>query len=90
MRLADLDPGWFSTESGRRGQGIHFLCPHCKNTHIIVLFSNPIDGGPASIGEDLCKPRWLRTGDTFDTLTISPSINSPGHWHGWVKNGEVT
>jgi hypothetical protein len=35
---------------------------------------------------------WRREGDTFDTLTLSPSVDaSPsGHWHGFVRNGEVT
>jgi hypothetical protein len=33
---------------------------------------------------------WGRTGDTFDTLTLSPSVDASaaGHWHGWVSNGE--
>jgi hypothetical protein len=35
---------------------------------------------------------WTRAaGDTFETLTLSPSIDaSPaGHWHGFIQNGEV-
>jgi hypothetical protein len=35
---------------------------------------------------------WARTGETFETLTVSPSVNAApaGHFHGWVINGEVT
>jgi hypothetical protein len=34
---------------------------------------------------------WQRTGETFDDLTLTPSIDaSPsGHWHGYVTNGQV-
>lgn len=32
-----------------------------------------------------------RTGDTFETLTLSPSVGfgSIGHWHGHIINGEI-
>jgi hypothetical protein len=31
-------------------------------------------------------------GDTFETLSLFPSINveDEGHWHGFISNGEVT
>lgn len=34
---------------------------------------------------------WQRSGDTFETLTLSPSIDASraGHWHGFITNGEV-
>jgi hypothetical protein len=38
---------------------------------------------------------WHRTGETFDTLTLAPSIhvrdgeNGPTHWHGHILAGEV-
>ena len=34
---------------------------------------------------------WQRTGDSFEDLTLSPSIDaSPaGHWHGWLQGGEI-
>ncbi len=33
---------------------------------------------------------WQRTGETFETLTLAPSVDaSPaGHWHGHVQEGE--
>jgi hypothetical protein len=35
---------------------------------------------------------WERTGDTFESLTLSPSvwIGPPGHWHGQIIRGEAT
>jgi hypothetical protein len=47
------------------------------------------------------KPReinwWNREGDTFETVTLSPSISVRQHgeyeqlhcWHGFIRNGEV-
>jgi hypothetical protein len=34
---------------------------------------------------------WQRAGDTFDTLTLSPSIDASkhGHWHGFIQGGEI-
>lgn len=51
----------------------------------------PTDG--SSDGRVTVPPgiHWLRTGDTFEALTLSPSIDASGagHWHGWVQNGEI-
>jgi hypothetical protein len=93
MKLTDLEPNWISIE-GRIGQGMHFLCPACNNgvCRLAVFFANPIDGlepypTPMTPGN---THRWQRDGATFDVLTLHPSINSPDHWHGWIRNGEVT
>jgi Family of unknown function (DUF6527) len=57
-------------------------------TFLGVWFANPIDGGPAT---DDAEYRWHREGATFDTLTLSPSIDASksGHWHGFITNGEI-
>jgi hypothetical protein len=44
MRLTGLDPRFFARD-GRTGEGMAFLCPHCKKDILIVTFANPIDGG---------------------------------------------
>lgn len=91
MKLTDLDPHWATTTEGRTGMGIVFLCPHCREQHLAVWFANPTDGGePAAEGIDP-KPRWHRTGKTFDALTLAPSVDASkaGHWHGEIKNGEI-
>lgn len=87
MKLTELTPEWRDIGEGRRGQGVEFQCPHCNKRRIFVPFENPLDGGkPIQSSTNL----WKREGETFETLTLSPSINQIGHWHGWIRNGEVT
>jgi hypothetical protein len=93
----------FTPAEPRTGIGLSFDCPcqpctegrakavaedpqwgrHQFRVH--VSFANPVDGG-AKWSEG---PWWTRTGVTFDTLTLQPSILSdPGKggcgWHGYV------
>lgn len=71
--------------------GVSFCCPHCKTTYLGVWFMNPLDGGLPAAPD--CEPlsRWQRTGDTFDTLSLTPSVDASqdGHWHGWIIHGEI-
>ncbi len=107
MKLTELNPRWIV--SGDRRVGLTFDCPHCfsipdiQDTDIAkigVYFKNPIGGGlPIET-----KYLWNRKGDTFETMTLSPSVNASkagqpletitirgkGHWHGWITNGEIT
>lgn len=87
MRLSELEPRWWSDGESRHGMGISFLCPHCRTEMLSVAFANPIDGGAPY--ELPTAKLWQRTGDTFDTLTLSPSVDAShyGHWHGHVTNG---
>jgi hypothetical protein len=97
VKLTELEPSWCSQGSDRHGMGISFLCPHCHETHLAVWFTNPLDGGPPI--DDEHRPfKYLRTGDTFETLTLrnpnsagphSINFESSGHWHGHITNGEV-
>jgi hypothetical protein len=34
---------------------------------------------------------WQRTGETFETLSLMPSVDCSkwGHWHGFLTNGEA-
>ena len=33
---------------------------------------------------------WMRTGDTFETLSLLPSVNAGApHWHGSITNGSL-
>jgi hypothetical protein len=102
MKLTDLEPGWWVTSeghaAGRTGMGISFRCPcrpDCGLT-LGVWFSNPVDGGPAAAPELAPIFRWHRKGETFETLTLTPSVDAskvppapPGHWHGNVTDGEI-
>lgn len=97
IRNADGSPA-----EARHGIGISFLCPCATCTpqrtgdrdadfhlRVFVAFANPLDGKPPLHDE---RHRWQRTGDTFDTLSLTPSIlSTPPHgcgWHGFVgSNG---
>ncbi len=91
----------------RHGVGVSFLCPCASCTgkrtgdkdhdfylRVFVGFRNPLDGGPAH--DPRPGQQWERTGETFDTLTLRPSIlrhrvgDGGCDWHGFVTAGEVT
>jgi len=87
----------------RHGVGLSFLCPcptctaqrtgdRDKDFHLRVFvdFANPLDGGPSYQPSE--RHQWQRMGETFETLTLTPSILSVAGkggcgWH--VTNGEV-
>ena len=78
----------------REGVGIIFDCPcgdRVEHHQCCIEFKNPLDGGECH------NPRgvtWNRTGDTFETLTLTPSILRSKEkggcgWHGWITNGDI-
>ncbi len=92
MKLTDLEPRW-GGEDGKR-YCLLFQCPVCSNGHgIKVNFA-------MFKGYDPEKDHiWQMTGDSFDTLTFSPSIDATKDkqgkptgckFHGYITNGEVT
>lgn len=104
MRLADLHPEWLSTGGSdavtqtdgspapsRHGVAIVFDCPCGCDDRLYVPFKTPISGPPLAAE---AQAGWDRKGDTFETLTLKPSIlrisGCPKQWHGWITNGEVT
>lgn len=106
-------PGIFNADmtpaTPRHGIGLTFDCPlghpatcafdEADGVGIYerhyISFANPLDGGPPF---EAIRPLWHRTGDTFDTLQLSPSILSDKGkggcgWHGYIGAsipGEVT
>jgi hypothetical protein len=76
----------------RSGIGVSFDCPCGCGRRCAVPFANPLDGQPAPEGYSGGRG-WNRTGDTFEALTLSPSIQrvEPDgcRWHGWIRDGEV-
>jgi hypothetical protein len=102
MKLTELNPRWVGTggegitdKDGkpvpyREKIGISFNCPRCSDSHRVVIeFSNPPDrlASPRSDGHT-----WNRSGDTFDNLTLTPSIASLSPdcgAHFFVTNGEI-
>jgi hypothetical protein len=100
MRLIDLNPRWVGaggpgvTRNGqpverRDGIAIMFHCPCGCGDGVYVYVDPPLDGkGPY----EPQHVHWERFGDTFETLTLRPSIQRLGGcgWHGFITNGEVT
>jgi hypothetical protein len=95
-----------SGENNNRLVALNFQCPCCFKQRLSVKLANPIDGGPPEPGipepenatpeqKEIVRRynlRWQRTGDTFETISLSPSVDvsDSGHWHGFITNGEVT
>lgn len=69
-------------------QGVLFGCPQCSGPaahSILVWFRDR--GVPAEASP---TPRWAVAGTSLADLTLSPSINVPSCWHGFITDGEVT
>ena len=101
MKLTDLNPRLVSyggegitKEDGslipeQNGVGIGFECPcgECGE-RVYIGFKNPIDG---SEQVDNDRASWQRTGNTFERMTLTPSIQRMGkcRWHGYLTDGEL-
>ena len=100
MKLTDLDPWCYgyggegvSNADGSAipeqiGVGIAFDCPCGKCGEKVSLgFKNPIDGSK-QVNND--RASWQRKGNTFENLTLTPSIQRMGkcRWHGYLTDGE--
>lgn len=102
LKLVDLQPvfachggsGVTRSDTGEpiaetRGIGVIFDCPcgnHDEAHRCYVPFANPIGPGPY-----VPEKGWQRTGDSFETLSLTPSILRIGGcgWHGYITAGEV-
>lgn len=108
MKLTELNPCWVSAggegvrdKDGnpvpeREGIGLGFDCPCGCGEHVFVAFANPMDGRSPHVSHPpgQRQPTWQRAGETFETLTLTPSIlrnQSKGGcgWHGFITNGEI-
>lgn len=99
-KLVDLNP-WFVDAGGdgikdadgkpvplKRGVGISYDCPCGCNETTFLRFENPLDGSEPRTD----SPKWKRTGDTFETITLTPSIQRVDGcmWHGYLTDGVLT
>lgn len=100
MRLIDLHPTWWHMYGDAEGihRGLNFDCPvHGPSEKLSTRFSNPIGTTEPAPGY---KHYWQREGETFETLTLTPSLDYTRYdngesrdstcWHGFIKCGEVT
>jgi hypothetical protein len=102
-----IQPSQWAEEGPAFYVGVSFLCPHCihgpcptcgaqRGKRLAVSFWPPIDptkamGRMFEYPVPTTKTHQRVTGETFETLTLEPSIgfNSTGHWHGRITNGEM-
>lgn len=75
-RLVDCNPRWVEEHREADDHGkIHYLMFDCPEGHEDcrhnIPFSPRLDGEPYA---DTQQATWQRTGDTFETLTLTPSI----------------
>lgn len=80
--LTELNPKWISLDN--EIIGLHFTCPidgdDCPSVRLAVYWKHPKG------------INWQKQGETFENITISPSLDatkSGCKFHGWVKHGWV-
>lgn len=90
MRLLELNPRWFGLQRVRTG--LTFLCPCCMQERLGVFFTPYINLSGIEILDFKDQLHWNRTGDSFDTLSLSPSIDASHlkHRHGFITEGRIT
>lgn len=80
--LKTLDPQFYEMDGEK--YGMTFRCPNCR-ARGGVFFENSIPSGknlrPAT------GATWKREGDTFETMTLNPSVRMFNHFHSWIKGG---
>lgn len=100
MKLTELNPRWVGIHGWSSESifyiGVTFDSPLRRGQRLSALFANPIDpeGLMAKYGWGLPFPdqkHWQRSGETFETLTLSPSLDFSryGEWHGHITAGEI-
>lgn len=103
MRLTELEPRWQRPNAfpDHWRTGITFVCPACRTHRVAVTFAIPVVPNPMSdmerdswaqvVKHEHKDAVWTRVGDTFDTMTLTPSVNFQprGCWHGTIENGEA-
>ena len=108
MKLTELDPHWVGLAPGHAIGLTFLCpcCRECRIgvPFDVAIGGEKLE---SIIGRDLTvnlhreqaalankknEKHWHREGETFDTLTLPPSIDASqhGHWHGFITNGQVT
>ena len=75
-RLADCNPQWVDDASGVTHY-LHFSCPEGHNDCFHTIpFTPALDGAP----QTSAMAQWERRGNTFEVLSLSPSIKRRQHY----------
>jgi len=94
-RLVDAAPKYVYEAGASARAGISFDCPiHGDGCRVAVPFANPPDGPPGAWAASR-EGGWHRDGDSFEAMTLSPSIHVTGEkhgpdrceWHGFIRAG---
>jgi hypothetical protein len=96
MRLSELHPEL--EDAGEGAAYLEFDCPAHpgRMEHADPAADPPFEGFPDRVRVKIAPgPQgthvWGWNGERdFEKLTLTPSIDMHGHWHGHVTNGEVT
>lgn len=75
-RLVDLNPKFisYSGKADESPDSLYFDCPEGhEDCHYHVPFSPALDGSPRPVLQ-ANGAQWQRSGDTFETLSLAPSI----------------
>ena len=99
MKLAELDASFVSKDGVR--VAVHLRCPGCQRERLVVPFAQPV-GGPPDPSMNVRGVLWRHTGETLESLTLTPSVDfshvnggvdgeprEECRWHGWVQSGEA-
>jgi len=103
MRLADLDGAFFKLEPAPEGGSLIVRLPDAKGavgvafddpcgdgSLILIYFENPVDAAP----DVRANLRWNRSGETIETLSLTPSIfinprATPPGSHFYITDGAI-
>ena len=86
---AIYDAPWLRGEDWR-GYGVK-LYPDGLSVCVITPDGPWVIDGPSYDGTQHHPCPWTRSGDprTPSSFSVTPSINFPGRYHGWLRNGEL-
>lgn len=83
MNYTLKDYAEFSEYEGRK-IGLLIRCPNC-GVPGGVYFDLPIGGGLPPFP----RVTWSHVGDEIASMALNPSVLMNGHFHSWVRNGEL-
>ncbi len=70
------------TERNGESVGLMLNCPNCG-----------LPGSVSFVGtkyrQEYPGASWHRTGDTLDTISLTPSVLMHGHFHSWIRSGKL-